>query len=172
MMVRVRAPRAIPTQPGCYFYVHLPHKHIFESCLAPVAWWDRTAKDSTEEFTFLLEDKWASGLNKKSQVRLDGPYGKKINVGQYKTIILAANGMGISGVLSFALSVLSRRQSDMEKRVSRRDKVDKLDLYWKLDHTSNFQWVSDFFQELNKIEVTHVGRTFLTLLPEDNDTIQ
>jgi NAD(P)H-flavin reductase len=111
--VRVRGV-SIPAMPGSYFYVYMPHLLLirrYHSTLAPLSWWKLGNRNTMEEFMLLLDRTNAARLQK---LRLNGPYGKKINYNRYKTIMLVADGIGIASVLSFAISLISKLKHDRE----------------------------------------------------------
>jgi hypothetical protein len=111
--VRVRGV-SVPAVPGSYFYVYMPHLPLirrYHGTLAPLSWWKPGDRNTVEEFVLLLDRTDAAGLQK---LRLDGPYGKKIDYDRYETVMLVADGIGIAGVLSFAISLVSRLKHDRE----------------------------------------------------------
>ena len=163
--IQVEASRPITAQPGQYFYIYragMPLRHCLESRLAPVAFWEHKSADSLKKFTFLLERKWAAGFRQGGKVMLDGPYGKRLAAGCCTTIILAANGIGISGILPFILSVVSRKQHNAGpgSKTMRRNllfgDVRRLDLLWMLDHESQISWLYPFCSQLGKLRDTEV----------------
>ncbi|KAM7184569.1 hypothetical protein V8F33_012905 [Rhypophila sp. PSN 637] len=130
---------------------------MFHRHFAPVVWWELDATDYTKEVSFLLphtevvlplKDQSAS-----LRVCLDGPYGQEIAISQYGTVILAADGGGIAGVLPFALSLVSRKKHDIQAKSSQShslycDEVRKVDIYWKLDNYTQVNWTLDYFHTL------------------------
>lgn len=158
---RITAPTSflVKARPGVYFYIYFTRHPLlkFHRHFAPVVWWEPDATDYTKEVSFLLPHTEVV-LPLKSQstnlrVCLDGPYGEEIAIGQYGTVILAADGGGIAGVLPFALSLVSRKQHDIEANSSQShslycDEVRKVDLYWKLDSNIQVNWTLDYFHAL------------------------
>lgn len=72
------------------------------------------------------------------------------------TVILVADGAGIAGVLPFALSLVLRKNHDMQAKESYSpslycDEVRKVDLFWKLDSDTQANWTSDYFLALANI---------------------
>lgn len=93
------------------------------------------------------------------KVRLDGPYGERLGLGRFELVMLVADGEGIAGVLSLALSILSRRKYDEEDKAqgSRSrlycDKTRKVDLIWRLQDNEQVEWASTYFKALSDIAV-------------------
>jgi NAD(P)H-flavin reductase len=152
-VVRVKVPRAIPTRPGSYFYLYR-HGIPFRGRLAPVVWWDRNSKNSSREFTFILDDEWLGDLRQGSEIILDGPYGKEVDARKYQTILLVAIGKGICGILPVALSILSGHASGGYGTLA------KLDIFWKLESRLDFQWASTYFEQLETMKLNVSELTF------------
>lgn len=154
--VKVHMRHAMATRPGNYFYLFLPGlRHRFQSRAAPVAWWDPGEREVTRNITFLLEKRWASRLLQTPTPVMDGPYGRDFDFDRYPKVVLLADGMGIAGVLPFALSMISRKQVEWEAG-SALNKTHKLFLFWELDDPSQGAWVMDLFEKLHKVDVTKV----------------
>lgn len=98
------------------------------------------------------------------RVTLDGLYGQELSIGDYELAILVADGKGISGVLPFVLSALSRRKYDKLDKAHGlksplyKDKTRKVDLIWRLDHKSQVEWASSYFQTLADLESSNMDQ--------------
>ncbi|GAB0139085.1 hypothetical protein EsDP_00007300 [Epichloe bromicola] len=55
-------------------------------------------------------------LKEARKLTLDGPYGQDLNLHLYENVFLAAQGVGIAGVLPWALELAQRRHHDNEIR--------------------------------------------------------
>ncbi|KAK2609306.1 hypothetical protein QQS21_002087 [Conoideocrella luteorostrata] len=95
------------------------------------------------------------------RVRLDGPYGKDHRLQNFETVLLTAKGMGIVGVLPFALHLAKRRRRDDDvrrKEARLRDSNDpvfgdlsrRVDLIWWLEDNDQEVWVS---KQLKRLQV-------------------
>ena len=91
-----------------------------------------------KEPIFFLDRRWAEELSVGREVRLDGPYGKGIDVSKYETVLLAADGIGISGILPFVLSLAVRYERDKDDKSQGvrgglfSDEFRKVNIYWEL----------------------------------------
>ncbi|KAK4243345.1 hypothetical protein C7999DRAFT_18289, partial [Corynascus novoguineensis] len=84
-----------------------------------------------------------------------GPYGRDLSMGAFETVVLAAEGIGISGVLPFALSLISRRKHDTENRKREDvslycDMTRNIDVFWKLDNNYQYDCAAGYFESLSK----------------------
>ncbi|KAK4206564.1 hypothetical protein QBC37DRAFT_300548 [Rhypophila decipiens] len=153
---------AVKARPGSYFYIYFTRHPLFKfhGHFAPVIWWDPDVTNYTKEVSFLLPhtDVRLQGESQSINLKvcLDGPYGQDLAIGQYGTVILVADGEGIAGVLPFALSLVSRKNHDMQAKKSHSpslycDEVRKVDLFWKLDSDTQAKWTLDYFLALANI---------------------
>ena len=156
--VRVRCRRRVSPYPQMYFYLFSSSVLRFQSQMAPVVWWDPR---NTRELTFLVDGGFANTLS--NGVILDGPYGNDIDSSQYDTVMLVADGIGISGVLSFALSLVSRRHHDKTEKAAQhftdlfRDRTRKVNIYWRVNSFRDVEWVTTPFQSLDGVGEGKVG---------------
>lgn len=163
LWVRVR--HGIPTHSGTYFYVRFPNlslRAMFQSRLTPVAFWKTASRGSTKDISFIVPHSkdLATYLRRGRplDLRLDGPYGEQLGLEQYELVVLVADGEGIAGVISLALSILSRRKWDEEDKTQglrsklHCDKTRKVDLVWKLQDNAQVEWASPYFTALSEIE--------------------
>lgn len=156
--VRVQMRHPMATRPGNYFYLYLPGlRHRFQSRAAPVVWWDPGEREVTRNVTFLLEKRWASRLLETPTPAMDGPYGRDFGFERYPKVVLLADGIGIAGVLPFAVSMISRKHFEWEAGGTI-NKTHKLFLYWEMDDPSQGEWVMDLFEDLHKVNVAKVRR--------------
>ncbi|KAB5526444.1 hypothetical protein GE09DRAFT_1257060 [Coniochaeta sp. 2T2.1] len=152
--VKVQLRHPVATRPGNYFYLFLPGlRNRLQSHAAPVAWWDPSERKESRNVTFLLEKRWASRLLQRPTPVMDGPYGRDFGFERYPKVVLLADGIGIAGVLPFAVSMISRKHFQWEAGGAI-DKTHKLFLFWELDDPSQGEWVMDLFDDLHKVDVT------------------
>lgn len=159
----VRSRHSVRARPGAYFYLSfpdLPWRGGFQSTLAPLAFWNTEARHSTRELSFILYPALSQAVishlqrNHMIRVTLDGTYGQELSIGDRELAILVADGKGISGLLPFALSALSRRKHDKLDKAGGlksslyRDKTRKVDLIWRPDNNNQVEWASSYFQAL------------------------
>ncbi|QBZ58517.1 hypothetical protein PoMZ_03470 [Pyricularia oryzae] len=101
-------------------------------------------------------------------LRLDGPYGRNIDLWNYESVILAAKGMGIAGILSSALFLLDRRNSDTLAKKEQmsfddngairyknrifRDRTRKIVLIWILEDNCQEDWAAAQIRNLQQID--------------------
>ncbi|KAK0627164.1 hypothetical protein B0T14DRAFT_129392 [Immersiella caudata] len=74
---------------------------------------------------------------------LDGPYGQDLGLQNYHTVMLAAQGAGISTVLSFALHLWEKQYDGMIRRVN---------ILWSLDHNCQDEWAHENLSILRAID--------------------
>lgn len=164
LWIRVR--HGVPTHSGTYFYVRFPSLPLrvrFQSRLLPVAFWKTASRASVNDISFLVpySEDLASYLRRGRAltVGLDGPYGERLSLGKYELVVLVADGEGIAGVLSLALSILSRRKWDEEDKTHglrsklHCDKTRKVDLVWRLQDNAQVEWASSYFTALADMEI-------------------
>jgi hypothetical protein len=159
--VVVRCNSRISAFPGCYFYVYFPrrfsfgslHFDIFVNSLPLMLAWGPDAGDGSskeELITFIL---WHGSRTPKSvlksgqEILLDGPYGPDINAAACTTMVLAARGPGIVGLLSFA-----RHQVGRYKHMSSRREKRRVDLLWVLDDVGQQDLVGNKLRELQDMD--------------------
>ncbi|KAH6646813.1 hypothetical protein BKA67DRAFT_580640 [Truncatella angustata] len=161
--------QAVRVFPGCYFYVYfrgpLPLRnflHGYRMMPMPDAKEAISGKVSTMDFLIShtgQHGRSIMGVRKGQDLLLIGPYGKDLQLHRFETVILTARGIGILGVLPFALQLAGRKQQDsvVRDKESRlrdsddavfRDVTRKVDLIWWLDHNEQENWVADQLREL------------------------
>ena len=98
-----------------------------------------------------------------SRLRLDGPYGKDLKLHTFETVVLTAKGLGILGILPFALHLAARRRHDnklRDKSARLRDSSEpvfgdlsrNVDLIWWLEHDDQDRWVQDQLRILQGVD--------------------
>jgi hypothetical protein len=140
----------VPALPGTYFYINIPGQH--SSVCVPVAWWTDEENESVRHVEVLI-GRNIGPLPSNFRFRLGGPYGGDLSMGSFETVVLAAEGIGISGVLPFALSLISRRKHDTENRKREDvplycDMTRNIDLFWKLDSNCQYDCAAGYFESL------------------------
>lgn len=158
--------------PGCYFYLFsrnrfpllgLLHGQPLMTCwTAP----ELCAMDKSKRLTFLVSASHRHHqllqVNMGQKLRIEGPYGVNHCLGEYETVILAAKGMGIAGVMSHALHLAARKKHDNDARQrSKRiqdanepilgDLSRRVDLVWWLEHEKQEVWLRNQFKDLQDL---------------------
>ncbi|KAG5756709.1 hypothetical protein H9Q70_000687 [Fusarium xylarioides] len=101
--------------------------------------------------------------NPDHRLRLDGPYGKDLKLHTFETVVLTAKGLGISGILPFALHLAARKRHDnglRDKSARLRDSSEPVfgdlsrhvDLIWWLEHDDQDRWVHDQLRSLQEVD--------------------
>ncbi|KAI0810003.1 hypothetical protein GGR55DRAFT_647619 [Xylaria sp. FL0064] len=181
LRVTVRTRRPIEGRPG-YLYIRfagISLRHRFRGVAIPITWWTPGKRDLREVVFFIPE----SAVSKKSsnmrqrdiedkslRGSLQGPFSEGLELGQFETILLMAQGRGIAGLLPLALFLLERKEHDVwVKGIPNRDattktsfyknsfqlhndKVRKVDLYWKLENEAFDDAVIDYLESLRSLE--------------------
>ncbi|KAK8859469.1 hypothetical protein PGQ11_010203 [Apiospora arundinis] len=175
-MWKVRGLRHARPYPGCYFYVynvHSPTFHRFLGYPMLVYSWraleqrpsNKTAAaketEAPGEMTFLVQSPEAVGRKWAGDVLfLDGPYGKDVHAELYETVVLAAQGIGIAGVLPCALYLAHLRKASKREdagagftgflrgRLLTRQVV----VLWKLEGREQESWAKDELASLLELD--------------------
>jgi len=175
MRIQLGTNKPVPVFPGCYFYVFfrgpLPFYDLFHGYAMMPVWGqpDQYMKGGVSELIFLLTR--AHGHHRRSlksilpgsRLRLDGPYGKDLKLHTFETVVLTAKGLGISGILPFALHLAARRRHDnklRDKSARLRDSSEpvfgdlsrNVDLIWWLEHDDQDRWVQDQLRILQGVD--------------------
>ena len=154
--------------PGCYFYAYYPRRFGFkflhfdilvDSVPLMLAWAPEPSVNSSKEKLGSSKEKLAfivSHGNRKSrpkpfdegqEILLDGPYGQDIKATACTTMVLAARGPGIIGLLSFASYQVSR----YKHKKSREEKL-RVDILWVLDHVGQQDLVGNRLRNLQDMD--------------------
>lgn len=127
LLCTVRLARAIEVRPGCHFYIYLPQKfpplkaiseyNLLQSFTAMVLWHPTEEPRLVSSVSFLLSRHGdhataISQLSEGARVLLDGPYGEHHGLERRENVILVAKGIGIAGILHYALDLAIRRDHD------------------------------------------------------------
>jgi hypothetical protein len=98
-----------------------------------------------------------------SDLLLDGPYGRNLKLWNYETVILVAKGVGIAGILSYALDLLSHRNintgftgSSLFRRKRGRDSTRKVAILWVLEDNAQEEWAAPGFNVLRNLDIKEV----------------
>ncbi|KAH6614551.1 hypothetical protein B0J18DRAFT_404027 [Chaetomium sp. MPI-SDFR-AT-0129] len=138
----------VPALPGSYFYVNIPGQS--SGVCVPVAWWADEVNGSVRHFDILMNREVESS---ETALRpgLSGPYGGDLRMGSFETLVLAGEGVGIAGILPFALSLISRKKGDKENNGDvplHCDITRCIDLVWKLDANRQYDCAAEYFESL------------------------
>jgi NAD(P)H-flavin reductase len=121
-LVKVDVSLNTPTRikPGKYFNVFFPgnRQHGYPA----VVYWPSSSESASrpvDNISFLMSSRarWPiEQLQEKKKLILDGPYGQDLNLQLYENVFLAAQGIGIAGVLPWALELAKRKHHDNKIR--------------------------------------------------------
>lgn len=119
-----------------------------------VYYWDdeniRLGQETGTRLAFLVESERL--LKNIARVSLDGPYGKNIAAELFETIVLAAEGSGIAGVMSYIYKLAESKHLRDQCRPTRRprDLTRRVTLLWKLMTNEDEMWaVNEFSKVMN-----------------------
>lgn len=147
------------TIPRPAYWRPYPGAHAFIHFLRPTCFWQShpfTIVDlQTEKNTLVFYLKVKGGmthglyryLSKQMdnsapiRVMVEGPYGLRIPLRHYSSLVLIAGGTGIPGLYSEALDIL---KTDVDQRIK---------LYWIVRHYQSIEW---FYEELQALRNTRV----------------
>jgi hypothetical protein len=166
--IDVRCKKPLRVFPGCYFQVFFPgklfHWNMLQSYPMTVMWHsaeDRPDGSTSEtasgtstanQLSFLVSRHGRPiqniRLKKGQQLLLSGPYGQDLHLHRFETIMLAAKGAGILGVLSIALHLSAPMHGVRGAKVN---------VFWSLDENSQEGWVADELRALQKSDVNNVS---------------
>lgn len=135
----------VPALPGSYFYVNIPGQR--SGVCVPVAWWTDDVNGSVRHFEILINREMESA----PRPGLSGPYGGDLSMGSFETLVLAGEGIGIAGILPFALSLISRKRRDKQNNGDAPlhcDITRCIDLVWKLDDNRQYDCAAEYFDHL------------------------
>ena len=123
-----------------------------------MAVWHKTLETMTEfgtersnELNFLIKplDGHSITLRDYPKVVLYGPYGKDLQLQSYENVMVVAQGIGISSVLSYIRQIVTwKSNEDIRKTALTR----KLDVFWVLDDNCEEDWLSEYLPELQKLD--------------------
>lgn len=170
--IQVSCTRPVRVFPGCYFFIFLPgrlFRYDLTSSFPMLVMWHSAASvtGTNKDVCFLVSDhgriSQISRLDIGNSLRLDGPYGRNLELWNYETVILTAKGMGIAGVLSSALSLIDRRNQDWEVKKSaqsterlHRDLTRKVAIVWTLESNYQEDWAASAFSVLKGLDLDQV----------------
>ena len=172
--LRLQTNHGIDVFPGCYFYVFFRGKWPFYNLLQGyplmLCWCEpeQLVKGQATTLTFLMRksqqhNQSLSIASNGQGVRLDGPYGIDWHIYNFETVILAARGMGIVGILPYALHLAARRRHDesLRKRSNRLRNSNEpvfgdlsrcVDVIWWLEHEEQEAWVREQLRDLQELD--------------------
>ncbi|KAM5353128.1 hypothetical protein ACJZ2D_016987 [Fusarium nematophilum] len=170
--IQVSCTRPVRVFPGCYFFIFLPgrlFRYDLTNSFPMLVMWHSSASVSgtNKDICFLVSDRGRmsriSRLDIGNSLRLDGPYGRNLELWNYETVILTAKGMGIAGVLSSALSLIDRRNQDWEVKKNKqsaerlfRDLTRKVAIVWILEFNAQEDWAASAFSVLKGLDLDQV----------------
>ncbi|TVY66559.1 hypothetical protein Focb16_v009840 [Fusarium oxysporum f. sp. cubense] len=175
MRLQLGTDKPVSVFPGCYFYLFftgpLPFYDLFHGYAMMPVWSnpDQYVTGQASDLTFLISRtvghhrRSLGSIFPDSRLRLDGPYGKDLKLHTFETVVLTAKGLGISGILPFALHLAARKRNDnglRDKSARLRDSSEPVfgdlsrhvDLIWWLEHDDQDRWVHDQLRSLQEID--------------------
>ncbi|KAI3579771.1 hypothetical protein IWW34DRAFT_621180 [Fusarium oxysporum f. sp. albedinis] len=175
MRLQLGTDKPVTVFPGCYFYLFftgpLPFYDLFHGYAMMPVWSnpDQYVTGQASDLTFLISRtighhrRSLGSIFPESRLRLDGPYGKDLKLHTFETVVLTAKGLGISGILPFALHLAARKRHDnglRDKSARLRDSSEPVfgdlsrhvDLIWWLEHDDQDRWVHDQLQSLQEVD--------------------
>lgn len=141
--------RPLHIRGGQYFYIFfsdLGLRRKFQAHPFMVSWWD----DAKMSFLIQPQDGLSFDLTSRTSVRsivLDGPYGEDLGLKNYTKSLLLAKGIGIAGLLPYALSITKRKSTHAESMLAQ-----KVDLYWILEENCQLEWIRPWIEKLKGID--------------------
>ncbi|KAK1980493.1 hypothetical protein LZ30DRAFT_659258, partial [Colletotrichum cereale] len=184
--VQVACSRPVRVFPGCYFFVFLPgsvFRHDLTSSFPMLVMWHPSASmtGNNKDVAFLVSDRGRifnfSRLDVGNSLLLDGPYGRNLELWNYETVILAAKGMGIAGILSSALCLLDRRNQDSEAKKDKkhgqrlfRDLTRKVAIVWALEDNAQEDWATSAFSVLQGLDSDQTFLLVWCIYPSEQKT--
>lgn len=156
---RLKCGRHLRVFPGCYFYVFPPGKLRLSSYRVVPKWYERSSAESAISIEFFFAGD-RPRLQMDQRWLIDGPYGYDLQLHRFENVLLAARGVGVVGVLSFALNLLERQQRDKREIESNgkastalyRDATSKVFILWRLDYNAQDQLVARHLRELQSAD--------------------
>lgn len=132
ILVKVKTHKPVAIFPGCYFFLRLSEPRfrfastLFDSDPRQPFWYgqgEQLSPRNVQNLTFLLPShkkhaKKLRYLEEDQRIDLSGPYGTDLQLHHYEDVLLVAKGNNLNGVLSYALSLCSRRNHDDNIRSS------------------------------------------------------
>lgn len=153
--IAVHCDKPVRIYPGSYFYIFLPGKLLHYNLLVSYpmsAMWYAPEQKPIQDLTFLVSHNsrplQSLRFKKGENLLLDGPYGQDLELEYYETVLLAAHGTGILGVLSFALYLCQRRGIRRSLR--------RINIFWSLEQNSQDKWVDKKLRKLQKMDPNNV----------------
>jgi NAD(P)H-flavin reductase len=157
--IEVHCDNSIRVFPGSYFYVFLPGKFLHYNMLASypmtVMWYaPENVSDANEvtDVAFLISHRSRAlrsmRFSRGQRLLLDGPYGQDLGLQHFETVMLAAKGIGILGILPLALNLF--------KRQVRGDSCPKVNIFWALEEIPQENWVMEELKTLQAMDLSNV----------------
>ncbi|KAF2181279.1 hypothetical protein K469DRAFT_589592 [Zopfia rhizophila CBS 207.26] len=158
VLVEITPARTWKFEAGQFVYLRLPgvsRTAFVEVHPFFVMWWSR------DKFELLIESQrgltaslqhYAQELgSKKSNTMaiIDGPYGKKVDLTRFETVMLFATGIGIAGQLSYLKSLMNIK----DKRAT---SIKRITLFWEIEHLGHLQWVTQKLDSLLEKDVSYI----------------
>lgn len=140
--------------PGSYFYIFPSgsffHYNLRTSYPMTVLWYEPDIT-GTELVFLVLHSRPLKSLRfiKGERLLIDDPYDQDLYLKYLKSVMLAAHGAGILGVLSIAQSLWECRRSD--------DMLRRVNIFWSLERNSQGEWAADYLKRLQKLDAGNVS---------------
>jgi hypothetical protein len=117
---------------------------------------DETVCPKAAKLHFLIEsqDGLTSRLAQRRSIKsvyFTGPYGQNLHLDNYENVILVAQGIGIAGILPYALH-LSKRRFHRNTAYQRGLATRRVDIFWLLEENSQENWASEYLSLLQSMD--------------------
>jgi len=178
MRVKLYLRRPQKIRPGQYYYLSFSDMGLrkrFQSHPYTIAWWDDSMRATSLSFLVQPHNGVSSDLirrNSLRSVRIDGPYGKDLELEKYETVILVAKGIGIAGIIPYVRHLAYRKLSTGKAHEAyRRGLITrKIDVYWMLEDNAQEDWISDWIIDLREKDSQKASENFMLLIAEITDS--
>lgn len=156
---RLKCERHLRVFPGSYFYVFPSRKLRLSSYRVVPKWYEPLSAESARSVDFFIA-KDRPRLQMDQRWLIDGPYGYDLKLHRFENVMLAAKGVGVIGILSFALNLVERQQHDKREIKSNgkastalhRDATSRVFILWRLDYNAQDQLVAKHLRELQSAD--------------------
>ena len=109
-------------------------------------------------------------LTQDSPIILDGPYGPNIKLDRFDTVVLAAKGIGIAGVLPFVLHLAYRKHQDQERKKSMKERM-REDIKWRSQGQGGARYGKPPPEQFAPLKLDRTRRITLLWVLEDRSQI-
>lgn len=152
--IQLSCDRAVRIFPGSYFYIFpagtITEYDYFNGNRMVLVWYVSDTLQRARSVELLISKQRRGPWFAEQRCLLDGPYGHDLAFQHFDNVVLAAKGIGISGILPFALGLIERAENDMQ------DTTRTIFILWRLENNNQVEWVAPQLKRLRKRD-TKVG---------------